>query len=546
MTNNKYEYCHVVGRTDVGCKRPANEDNMGTAETINGLVSVVCDGMGGHVGGATASRIAVDTILEFLNNQYYDDPRICIGEAVDAANKAVLQQASRQPELTGMGSTCVVLLVRDGKVYLGHVGDSRIYLIRDRTIKQLTKDHSFVQMLVDRGDITPEQAEHHPRKNEITNALGIPDMKPATIMPDAIIPVAGDCFLLCSDGLSGMVSNKEIERIVSKQADLRAQERADLLVERAKEYGGLDNITVQLVEFSITPSQSIGKKKSMLKKSAYWGVPIGLLAIVAAVLFLFLKKEDIDRQTTIQVFNSIKFSPQTEVINISYGDNSTIVKLMESGTEKGSWSDNVLFTPDSLIIVEGDVDLKYDNRSLIFKDSFNASKLRFRLSNKERIIIIEVPVVKETEIKPLISPIVTNAVKTPNQQQPHTPSVNSQKPTNSDLESDVITTVADAANNSPIEYDGFIYIYEKGKKFFTFSGGEKGYCEMPDNNRVSINFPFTIIDTNINFDGVTKEGGDNTVSYVFGDVEPDGDIIINIQGKKEEEICRIKFTLIKR
>ena len=107
-----------------------------------------------------------------------------------------------------MGSTCVVLLVRDGKVYLGHVGDSRIYLIRDRRIKQLTKDHSFVQMLVDRGEITHEQAEHHPRKNEITNALGIADMKPATIMPDAILPMAGDVFLLCSDGLSAAIEGR--------------------------------------------------------------------------------------------------------------------------------------------------------------------------------------------------------------------------------------------------------------------------------------------------------------------------------------------------
>lgn len=159
-----FNYCLVVGQTDVGRKRSANEDSMGNAVTINGLVSIVCDGMGGHVGGATASKIAVNAILENLNTNYYDDPRIAIGESIDIANSAILNEAAAHPELSGMGSTCVLLIVRNGKVYIGHVGDSRIYLIRSRRIVQLTKDHSYVQMLVDKGEITKEQAEHHPRK----------------------------------------------------------------------------------------------------------------------------------------------------------------------------------------------------------------------------------------------------------------------------------------------------------------------------------------------------------------------------------------------
>ena len=104
---NIYNYCHIAGRTDIGCKRQANEDSMGNFETINGLAAVVCDGMGGHVGGATASRLAVEAIHGFLDGQYYEDPREAIGEAIDAANKAILHQAMIQPELQGMGSTCV-------------------------------------------------------------------------------------------------------------------------------------------------------------------------------------------------------------------------------------------------------------------------------------------------------------------------------------------------------------------------------------------------------------------------------------------------------
>ena len=255
-TQEQYNYCRVVGCTDIGRKRKANEDSMGTRETKNGLVAVVCDGMGGHVGGAIASRMAVDTVLDFLDNVYQDDPRVAIGEAIDAANLAILKKTAEQPELTGMGSTCVLLLVRVGKVYIGHVGDSRVYLVRNRHTKQLTKDHSFVQMLVDMGELSPEEAEHHPRKNEITNALGIPEMKPATILPDAILPEAGDCFVLCSDGLSGMVSDQTIGKVVSRQAEMRTQERADELVRLANENGGVDNITVQLVEFSITPNRA--------------------------------------------------------------------------------------------------------------------------------------------------------------------------------------------------------------------------------------------------------------------------------------------------
>ena len=251
-----FNYCLVVGQTDVGRKRSANEDSMGNAVTINGLVSIVCDGMGGHVGGATASKIAVNAILENLNTNYYDDPRIAIGESIDIANSAILNEAAAHPELSGMGSTCVLLIVRNGKVYIGHVGDSRIYLIRSRRIVQLTKDHSYVQMLVDKGEITKEQAEHHPRKNEITNALGIPNMTPATVADDAIVPEAGDCFLLCSDGLSGMVPDATINKVLSRQSEMNAQERVNRLVSIANENGGVDNITAQMVEFTVS-SESI-------------------------------------------------------------------------------------------------------------------------------------------------------------------------------------------------------------------------------------------------------------------------------------------------
>lgn len=316
-----YSYCITVGKSDVGKQRKANEDHGAHFITLNGLVSVVCDGMGGHVGGAIASEVAIIAIHEFLDSQYFEDPREAIGLAIEAANNAIIQRTMIEPELSGMGSTCVLLIVRNAKVYIGHVGDSRIYLIREKKITQLTKDHSFVQMLVDMGEISKEQAEHHPRKNEITNALGLPNMLPATIKAEPITPQAGDCFLLCSDGLSGMVSDHNIEKIVSKQRELRTQERADLLVQTANANGGVDNITVELVEFTVTP----GLSKSNCKKIKILSV-ISLFvfcAVIGVVLWVYKSKPEVRYIS----WGTVAFEKHKPVfsIGVNHPENKTIV-----------------------------------------------------------------------------------------------------------------------------------------------------------------------------------------------------------------------------
>ncbi len=281
MSNNKYYYCHIEGNTDVGCKRKANEDWLDSFECDNGLVAVVCDGMGGHVGGQVASHVAVEAIHSFLCSNYFADPKDAIVEACNTANNAILQRAAEQPDLTGMGSTCVMLIVKDGKVYMGSVGDSRIYLVRSKTIRQLTKDQSYVQMLVDAGQITQEQAEHHPRKNEITNALGLVGMQPATVLEDPINPEAGDCFLLCSDGLSGMVSDREIAKVVSNQMGMSQQERVNTLIDKARKNGGLDNITCQIVEFAVTPDTPM--PTSLKDKLLRFGLPVLASILISGI-----------------------------------------------------------------------------------------------------------------------------------------------------------------------------------------------------------------------------------------------------------------------
>ena len=393
--NDNFNYCHVVGKTDVGRKRAANEDNMSNAITQNGLVSVVCDGMGGHVGGATASRIAVSTIIENLNNVYYDDPRIAIGESIDKANQAIIQKTQEQPELVGMGSTCVMLLVREGKVYIGHVGDSRIYLIRSKKIIQLTKDHSYVQMLVDCGQITKEEAERHPRKNEITNALGIPNMSPATIAEDAIIPEAGDCFVLCSDGLSGMVPDNAICRVISRQSEMNAQERVDRLVAMANENGGVDNITVQLVEFSVSPSMIDDAKSFPVWAKAACGVAVlAGLGFGAYLLFrndpapdtegekLTGQAENVVKCDTLEYhLGDIPFEKNGKIVEFVFSDNSLEFKRDE---ETIYIERNISFDPTTLVIETPEVKSKYNNSLLTFTTKEPEKSVIFSIATSDK------------------------------------------------------------------------------------------------------------------------------------------------------------------
>ena len=394
----QFNYCHVVGQTDVGRKRAANEDSMGNAITINGLVAVVCDGMGGHVGGATASKIAVNTIIDNLNTNYYDDPRIAIGESIDIANRAILNEAKAHPELSGMGSTCVLLIVRNGKVYIGHVGDSRIYLIRSKKIVQLTRDHSYVQMLVDRGEITKEQAERHPRRNEITNALGISNMTPATVADDAIIPEAGDCFLLCSDGLSGMVPNNIISKVISRQSEMNAQDRVNRLIALANENGGVDNITAQMVEFPVAPG-TVGSSK---KVPLWLKILIPTLLVIALGLgaYMLVKEKDSSvkesktetPQATHEEVNVISntiggiipFVEKGEIVTLIFSENSVIFKQ----GEKQIYCENNAALSSSTLKVESTDDIKMSSTpslpstiTLEFTDKFPGDKVIFSIKS---------------------------------------------------------------------------------------------------------------------------------------------------------------------
>jgi protein phosphatase len=281
----------VVSLSDVGLERQANEDSCGTGATPNGFLCVVCDGMGGHVGGAQASRIATDCITQYLTQSAYPDIRKALSDALYFANLQIIGTAAEHPELKGMGTTACVLLVQDEQVWLAHAGDSRIYLYVSKTkqLHRLTKDHSYVQGLIDQGLITDAEAETNPNKNRILKALGIKAELNPEVCENPVLPAKGDIFLICSDGLSGMVNDANIQGVLARTKNL--QQAAAELLEMAKAAGGTDNITLQLVRTGNSPHRKsvFVSKNPVRKTSDKKPVPAWIkyacgAAIVAAIL----------------------------------------------------------------------------------------------------------------------------------------------------------------------------------------------------------------------------------------------------------------------
>lgn len=312
----------IANSTDTGKVRSVNEDSMTTFDSPNGRVVVVCDGMGGQKAGDVASQLAVAVIQDILTDNTFPTPEDAISSSIIAANQAILRRASQNEGLSGMGSTCVMLIIKDGQVYYGSVGDSRIYYVANRTIHQITKDQSYVQTLVDAGQITKEAAEHHQDKNQITNALGLENMTPPVIGQMPITPEPGSIFVLCSDGLSGMIHNNAILNTVMRY-DLPLKERADILVSQANEAGGLDNITVQLVEFPAggidarhagtpTAHYSSGNAKKKSHTLLYSIIGVLMVAIAGGGTYWYINKEKQPEKKTEVTIKKTQAKPQKQ------------------------------------------------------------------------------------------------------------------------------------------------------------------------------------------------------------------------------------------
>ncbi len=237
----------VAARTDTGMIRPGNEDTFfADANEAQGLF-VVADGMGGHAAGEVASEMVVEIISRELSgglNLSDDSSRRLVADALQHANLAIYERTVTEVDKQGMGTTASVLLLGQGRYLIGQVGDSRVYLLRDGMLRQLTKDHSYVQEQVDAGYLTPEQARYHPYSNVITRCVGAnADVEPDTYLGEL---QSGDVFLVASDGLTGMVDDRRLQHLLSSRAS--PGRIVEALIAEANGRGGLDNITAIVIQ----------------------------------------------------------------------------------------------------------------------------------------------------------------------------------------------------------------------------------------------------------------------------------------------------------
>lgn len=233
--------------THPGRRRETNQDYMYTSETAVGSLPnlfLVADGMGGHAAGDYASRFTVEKIVEYIRTSQTKGPVSLMKEAVGEANRRLQKEANEDMGKAGMGTTIVAATVEGNKLYTANVGDSRLYVINHRVITQITRDHSLVEEMVRLGEMNKAEAKEHPDKNIITRAIGVTPQVSVDFFETMLEP--GDIVLMCSDGLSNMIEDEEIRRIVLEQKDIVAT--AEKLVDTANQNGGKDNITVVLIE----------------------------------------------------------------------------------------------------------------------------------------------------------------------------------------------------------------------------------------------------------------------------------------------------------
>ena len=276
----------VGATTDIGRVRERNEDSI----LVEPPLFVVADGMGGHRGGQVASRVALETIERLVA-----EGRGSLPDHVRGANRAVWDRSVEDERLSGMGTTLTATRVDGATALIAHVGDSRAYLLRDGELRQLTEDHTLVARMVKSGEITEAEAEVHPHKNVLTRALGTDEQ--VEVDEDTIALQDGDRLLLCSDGLTGMVTEDQIQAILENSE--QPQQAADRLVKAANRAGGIDNISVVVLEAIGEGDEATPTRRRVAAPSPAnvrrWGLRAGL-ALLIAIVVLFGIRWWVDRQ----------------------------------------------------------------------------------------------------------------------------------------------------------------------------------------------------------------------------------------------------------
>ena len=234
----------IYGKTDIGKKRHSNQDAFVTGRlTEDSAFAVVCDGMGGANAGNVASHTGAEAIADYILNSYRTDAdgvalEKILKNAIESANMMIYDMSLKNADLSGMGTTVVAAIIQKNSAVIAHVGDSRAYIVSEE-LRQLTRDHSVVQTLLETGEITPQDAKIHPKKNVITRALGVEENIIADSVEVAID--SGETLLICTDGLTGFTDEKDILEIIKSN---KPEAVADKLIELANSGGGGDNITV--------------------------------------------------------------------------------------------------------------------------------------------------------------------------------------------------------------------------------------------------------------------------------------------------------------
>lgn len=234
--------------TDIGKVRDMNQDSYYISDENDEIkLYIVADGMGGYKGGEIASKLAIESAKNYICNNFEEIKKEkelileLIKNAIEYANMVVYEKSKEIEELNGMGTTIDVCLVYSNKVYIGHIGDSRVYRLRKEFFRKLTVDHSYVEQLVKEGNITKEEAYNHPKKNMLTKALGCTPF----VEPDVMVKgfLKDDILLMCSDGLTNMLKDNKIYEIIKENP----KEASKNLVKKANELGGYDNITAVII-----------------------------------------------------------------------------------------------------------------------------------------------------------------------------------------------------------------------------------------------------------------------------------------------------------
>lgn len=240
----------IYAKTDIGMQRKMNQDAYCISdENEEYVLCVLADGMGGYTGGEIASNLAAMSVDKYIKENFIkgkdytkEELQELVKKSIEYANFTVYEKSKREEELEQMGTTLEICLIYNNRVFIGHIGDSRIYRIRQEIMRKITVDHSYVQKLVKEGKITKEEAENHPKKNMLMKALGCE----LQIEPDVTVKgfQEGDIILICSDGLTNMVTEQEIYNTIKENFENAAEN----LIKKANENGGNDNITIILIK----------------------------------------------------------------------------------------------------------------------------------------------------------------------------------------------------------------------------------------------------------------------------------------------------------